>query len=295
VNLKSYVIAAGIAAVIGLWMASGYLIQDSRGSIPEQSTEPSAVEPMSVQITTQQARPVQRRLEAQGEAQANRRVTLRGETTGRVAEVLVDKGASVTAGQPLVKLAMNDRRERLQQAKALVAQREADYQAAERLGRDGLQSESRKREAFAALEAARAELAAIREDIANTTIRAPFDGVLEDRMVELGDYIKAGESVAVVVDRNPLKVRVDIAQQEIRELELGAKARVTLATGDALEGVVSYISPSASGGTHTFPVEVHVLRLEIDDDNRFLSVSRDITERKEYERRGERKRDNSDR
>lgn len=256
-NAKSYVIAVVLAVGIALWMSSGYLLRDSQGAIEEEkSAEPATVEPMTVEVREQSARSVQRRLEAQGEARANRRVTLRGETTGRVVEINVEKGAQVTAGEPLVQLAMNDRRARLQQAKALVAQRQADFEAAERLGSQGFQSESRRREAYAALEAARADLEAIREDIANTTLRAPFDGVVEDRMVELGDYIKAGESVAIVVDKDPLRVRVDIAQQEIRKLALGAEARIELATGDSLSGTVSYISPRASDGSRTFPVEI---------------------------------------
>ncbi|MBA1147516.1 efflux RND transporter periplasmic adaptor subunit [Ectothiorhodospiraceae bacterium WFHF3C12] len=243
--------------VIGLWMASGYLVGDSQGSMAEGSAdEPPSVEPMTVEVRTQTAQRVSRRLEAQGEALANRRVTLRGETSGRVVEIKVERGATVEAGQPLVELAMNDRRARLERARALVAQREADYKAAEQLGRSGFQSESERRQAFAALQSARAELESIQEDIANTTIRAPFAGVVEDRMVELGDYITAGDGVAMLVDKDPLRVRVDIAQQQIRKLERGAEARIELATGDSLTGRVTYISPRASEGTHTFPVDI---------------------------------------
>lgn len=257
-NAKSYLIAAVVAIAITLWMASGYLTPDSRGAPTAEDDGPPAVEPVTVQVGVRQAQPVQRRLETQGEAAPDRRVVLRAETTGRVEAVLVDKGAAVRAGDPIVRLAMNDREARLNQARALVAQREADYRAASRLGDRGYQSESEKRQAYAALEAARADLAAIREDIANTRIRAPFAGVVEDRTVEVGDYLKAGESVASVVDADPLRVTVDIAQQDIAKLHPGGPAEVTLATGESLSGTVSYIAPVASEGTHTFRVEVRV-------------------------------------
>jgi len=258
VNTKSYLIAAAVAATIVLWMASGYLATDGRAPGTGETGAATAADPVTVQISLREARPVQRRLETQGEARPDRRVVLRAETTGRVEAVLVDKGAAVRSGDPLVRLAMNDRQARLKQAQALVAQREADYRAASQLGDRGYQSESAKRQAFAALEAARADLAASREDIANTELRAPFSGIVEDRMVEVGDYLKVGESVASVVDMDPLRIRVDIAQQDIRRPRLGGGAEVVLATGDKLSGTVSYIAPAASDGTHTFPVEITV-------------------------------------
>ena len=71
---------------------------------------------------------------------------------------------------------------------AALAQRELEYEAARKLGAKQFQSETRVAEALAQLEAARAALLGLRLDLAHTAIAAPFKGVVERRMVEVGDY-----------------------------------------------------------------------------------------------------------
>jgi multidrug efflux system membrane fusion protein len=256
VNGKSYLISGAITLGIVAWMGSGYLMHSSRGSVPERPASEPARPVMTVQVSERQAEAVTRQLESQGQAEPNRQVTVRAETTGRVTEILATKGARVEAGDALVRIAMKDRQARLEQAKAAVAQREADYDAVKRLGNKGYQAATRVREAYAALQSARADLKSIREDIDNTVVRAPFAGVLNDRMVDVGDYLSPGDPVADVVDNNPLKVVVHIAQQDIAQVPEGAAAEVELATGQSLKGNVTFIAAAADSQTRTFRVEI---------------------------------------
>lgn len=251
-NRKSYLIAFGIALALVGWMLSGQL-----GGEPAPEREASADDPpMAVQVREIAAETVERRLENQGDTVADRDVELRAQTAGQVAEVLVSRGAPVDAGDPLLRLAMEDREARRAEAEARVAQREADYEAAQRLGDDGFQSRTAVREARAALEAARAALAAIEEEIGHTTVRAPFAGVLEERPVEAGDFVAVGDPVARVVDADPLLAVVNIAQHDIGRVRLGGPAEIELATGDRLEGRIDYIAGAAQAGTRTFRVEI---------------------------------------
>jgi len=252
VNRKSYVIALAIAVVLVGWMLSGQL----GGEPAPEPDAASEAEPMAVQVREMTAQAVERRLENQGDTVADKDVELRAQTAGRVAEVLVERGAAVEGGEPLLRLAMEDRQARRAEAQARVAQREADYEAAQRLGDDGFQARSAVREARAALEAARAALAAIEEEIGHTTVRAPFAGVLEERPVEAGDFVAVGDPVARVVDADPLIAVVNIAQHDIGRVRLGGPAEIELATGDRLEGTIDYISGAAQSGTRTFRVEI---------------------------------------
>ncbi|PWG62634.1 efflux transporter periplasmic adaptor subunit [Spiribacter halobius] len=233
-------------------MLSGQIAGDTGPATPASEAEA----PVAVQVREMAAERVERELENQGDTVADQDVELRAQTAGRVAEVLVARGERVAAGDPILRLAMEDRAARRAEAEARVAQREADYEAAQRLGDDGFQAQTAVREARAALEAARAALAAIEEEIRHTTVRAPFDGVLEERPVEVGDFVAVGDPVARVVNADPLLAVINVAQQDIGRVRLGAEAVVELATGDRLEGVVSYISGAAQSGTRTFRVEV---------------------------------------
>ena len=253
-NLKSYLIAFAMALLLGLWMLSGQFgVDDSPAQSAGAEDERAA---MAVRVTRVDAEPVQRFLENQGDTRADEDVRVRAETAGRVVAVEVEEGDRVAAGDPLVRLAMNDRAARRAEAEARVLQAKADFEAAQRLRGDGFQSEVAVNEARAALESARARLAAIEEEIADTRIEAPVAGVVEERPVAVGDYVAVGDDVARLIDADPLIAVANVAQQDIRKVRPGSRAQIELATGDKLEGKVTYISSAAESGSRTFRVEV---------------------------------------
>lgn len=256
---RSVVIAGGIALALVLWMVSGLLAPGGGGKEEGGTASDSPrTEPVTVQVREQSAQTVTRYLINQGQTEADRLVTVKAQTAGRVAEVAAAEGSRVAAGDLLVRIAMDDRQARLREAEALVAQRESEYRAAENLGASGYQARVRVDEAKAALEAARARLAAIREDIGHTEVGAPFAGYLEERPTEVGDFLDVGSPVATVADLDPIVVSVRVAQQRIGQLEEGAKAEVRLADGRSVSGQVRYLARTADADTRTFRVEVAV-------------------------------------
>src|SRR5690606_2718769 len=111
-------------------------------------------------------------------------------------------------------------------------------------GREFL-SEAAIAEAEAQLESARAALATIRLEIQRTTIAAPFDGVIDERAVELGDFLNLGDPVATLVDIDPLIVAGDVGERQIHQLDVGSTGEATLLSGERVAGTVRYISPVA--------------------------------------------------
>lgn len=261
-NKKSLIIAATLALLLFGWMASGYVGDKNReATAPGAASEPAPPKSqpapqMSVQVTEQVAQQVARMLTNQGQTEPERMVQIKAETGGRVEAVLAERGARLSAGDPIVRLAMNDRQAKLAKIKALIAQREQEYQAAQRLRGEGYTSETQLRQAFAALQEARADLEAIQLDIERTTVRAPFAGVLNERPVELGDYLTPGAPVATILDVDPLKVTVNVPQQHVETLRLGQPAKVKLVGGRELQGEVSFIAATSDPSTRTYRVEV---------------------------------------
>ena len=126
-----------------------------------------------------------------GTTEAKRKVRLRAQTVGVVKKVLVARGQSVRQGEVLVKLAADDRPARLLQVKSLLDQRQTEFEAATSMSKKNLRSKIALSEARALLNAAKAGLEKISVDMERTEIRAPFDGFVDQRFVELGDYMKA--------------------------------------------------------------------------------------------------------
>jgi multidrug efflux system membrane fusion protein len=253
---RSVVAATIIALLLALWMLSGLLKSDSAGDGGGPAADARA--PATVQVRTIGAEGVTRYLVNQGQTEPDRLVTVKARTAGRVATIGADKGERVAEGELLVRLAMDDRRARLREAEALVAQRESEFEAAKNLGQSGYQARVRVEAAEAALASARARLAAIREDIGHTEVRAPFAGYLEARSAEAGDFLDTGSPVATVADLDPLIVSVRIAQQRIGEVAEGTAAEVELVDGRTLSGTVRYLARIADAGTRTYRVEVAV-------------------------------------
>lgn len=263
-RMKSPVwLALAVVAALVAWMASGMLGGEQASETTGSATPSESGRPLTdVQVERMQAQDVTRYVELQGQAEADRTATVRAETSGRVAELPGERGKRVSEGDTLAVLAMNDRQERLEEAKALVEQRESEYTAAQRLGEKGYQAQNRVKEAKAALSAAQAQLAAIREEIEDVTIAAPFDGVLETRPVEMGDYVSLAHEIATVVDDDPLVIVAHVPQQKVNRINLGAEAEIEFITGQKTTGTVSLVGSVASEGTRTFRVEIEVENAE---------------------------------
>jgi len=146
----------------------------------------------------------------------------------------------------------------LAQAEALLAHRRQQYEAAMRLEGQQLVAQLQIAEAKAELAAAEAQLAAARLDLARTSITAPFDGLLEERSVELGDYVGIGDSIAMIADNDPLIAVGDVSERDVRAIAVGAPGRVKLVDGTIIDGIVRYVSPVANANTRTFRVEIAI-------------------------------------
>jgi multidrug efflux system membrane fusion protein len=153
---------------------------------------------------------------------------------------------------------MRDRAARLEEAEALIVQTQLQYEAAERLRGQQFVSEAQIAEAKARLIGAQAAKQSILDDIDYTTIEAPFDGVLQERSVEVGDYVQSGDSVAFVVDTDPMIVVGEVNEREVHSLAVGNPGAARLVDGTTVDGTIRYLAPVADENTRTFRVELAV-------------------------------------
>ncbi|MBF0304098.1 MAG: efflux RND transporter periplasmic adaptor subunit [Alphaproteobacteria bacterium] len=250
---SSMVIALAVLLAVGAWLASGQF----GGAVappPKNAAAPAEPPLAQVRVRAIEATPKTAEVVVQGATRASRTVTLRSETTGRVAEIAVAEGAPVVAGQPILRLEKDDREAHLAEARAAVERRALQFEAASSLAAKEYASRVRLAEAQAELDEARAHMAEIRLDIERTTIRAPFAGVLATRPVQLGDVLQPGGMAGTIVDLDPLLVAADVSERDVMALSPGAEATARLVTGQTLAGKVAYVSPTARAGTRTFEV-----------------------------------------
>jgi multidrug efflux system membrane fusion protein len=250
-------IALFIVVALSIWVGSGMRGQEEA---PSDANTKQVLQ--KVRVTPMQAMQVEREVKLYGRTEPDRMATLRSESNARVIEVFVERGQSVSKGDLLVKLNTNDLEQRLVSAKALKKQMELELKGAKSLGKKGYQSEANLAQAEANVQSAEAEVETLKLAIARTHIKAPFDGIVNERFVELGDYLREGDDIAQVVDLDPLIISADVTEVDVSRLKLQQAATGRVVSGQVLEGKIRYISSVSTEGTNTFPIEVAVSNSE---------------------------------
>ena len=261
---KSMLAAGAVTLAVALWMLSG--VGDDPPSPSTRSTlrdgeagggdNPERRPRVLVQRST--ARAITREILVSARTEPNRQVELRAETDGAVVSIGAERGAIVANGQRIVSLDMRDRTALLEEAEALIVQMQLQYEAAERLRGQQFVSEAQIAEAKARLVGAEAVKHRILDDIGYTTVKAPFDAVLQDRSVEIGDYVQAGDAVAFLVDTDPMIVVGEVNEREVHSLAVGNTGTARLVDDTIVEGTIRYLAPVADENTRTFRVELAV-------------------------------------
>ncbi|HZD25056.1 MAG TPA: efflux RND transporter periplasmic adaptor subunit [Alphaproteobacteria bacterium] len=260
----SYILAGVIGVAAVAWVASGQFgakdaAPQGAASVAVRMQQAGEDAPLtSVRASRFTARPYQQAVVVRGRTQAVRRVEVRSEVKGRIVEIGAAKGAVVKQGDVLARIEMSDRQARLDEARALVRQREMEFKAAEQLHKKGFRAGTQYAANAAQLDAARAQVKRIQVEIANTVIRAPFDGVVDERAIEVGDYVEPKSAIATVVDRDPFLVIAQVSENDVGKLKVGHPGTAALVTGEALQGRIRYIASTADSETRTFRVELEV-------------------------------------
>lgn len=252
---RSKWISAGAALALAGWLGSGYIFPAPE---PVEPGPARAVQPALVSVQDSRARIITRAFVAEGQVEPDRRIMLRAEAGGRVSRVLARKGQMVNSGDILAELATEDLEARLAQAREDLSRLRREQENAHALLGSGVVTLDRARDADAAVAGAEAALAAAEKAREAAVLRAPAKGRLHAFDVDEGGVVSAGGTVGTVLDIDPLRVVIQVPQQDRAKIAAGQPAQVSLVTGQVLEGLVDHVSSDAEPGTRTFRTEILV-------------------------------------
>ena len=133
---------------------------------------------------------------------------------------------------------------------------DAEYKVAMSRYQDGIE-EIRNRQGLLAQR--RTELALARQQLADTVVYAPMDGVVQEKKASVGEYLAAGAPVADIVRINPLRLRAEVPERESRKVRIGQSVRV-MVEGDvsSYTGLLKRVSPTISQQSRVLAVEADV-------------------------------------
>lgn len=282
-------------AVLLFAIAAAPVLYLARDRITAQEIE--TVRPTVRRSTAAPSRPI---LTASGYLVARRRAVVSAKIQGRLAELDVDEGSWVTAGQVIARLDNSDlqaqidvARAGVQQAAADLAEKQRQWRLAQGLANDGVVSQdqlqatvSRVRVAEAAIAQSKANLSLAEANFQNTIIRAPFGGVVVKKMAEVGESVApippgvnlstSSGAIVGMADMATLEAEFDVSESNIAKLQRNQPAQVSV---DAIpehtyRAVLRQVIPTADRTKATITVKVRLLEK---DENLRPEMSAKVT------------------
>lgn len=192
-----------------------------------------------------------------GSLEATRQVLVPAEVDGRVAQILFTPGEPVKAGQLLVQL--NDAPEQGELARLQAQARNARALLDRTRRLVPLQAATREQldQAQADHEQAAADVRRVQALIDQKRIKAPFDGVLGVRRVNLGQFARAGDPLVSLTDASSVYANLTLPEQAWGTLRVGQPVAVTVDAhaGRVFQGKVTTVEPQVDPSTRTVRVQ----------------------------------------
>jgi membrane fusion protein, multidrug efflux system len=218
---------------------------------------PPSMPPMPVDVDTARYQSVVDAVRATGRIEALQAVELRPDEQGRVVAIHFFEGQSVGKNAPLLRI--DDAMLRAQAERAS-AERDLARQQLERvrsLRQQNASSAADLERAEAAARSAAAALAVLQLQIARSTVRAPFAGVVGQRFVSVGDYVTTGTRLLTLQTVDPQRAVIEVPERYAVRLRPGQTVAFTVAAepGRIFNAIVDFIDPVVQTANRTIMVK----------------------------------------
>lgn len=238
----------------------------------------SAVKPaIAVDIVSAATTTLREEIAVTGSLAAKRSAEIKAELAGLYREVYVTEWVPVRKGQPLARIQADESATMVKRAEATALQARVEAERAEReaermcsLKDSGLATQQQLDDAGSVMAAARArqgaadeELAQLRLRLGKSVIRAPIDGVVALRNVNVGDLSGAdsgGKTIFRIVDNRQLDLTVTVPATEFGRVAVGQRLEFSCdgLPGEIFSGTVKYLNPSVNPGDRSLQVMAEV-------------------------------------
>jgi RND family efflux transporter MFP subunit len=206
---------------------------------------------------------------SQGTVMPRTETVLSAEVSGTITRISPKfvAGGLFDANEVLMRVDPTNYAVAVDQAEALVRQRQIEYDGASKLRQQGYRAEAEYASAAAALAGAKAELVRARRDLERTWIRVPYAGIVRSKDTDLGQFVNPGTQLGVVFATDAAEVRLPLTDLDLAFVELPGAADIS-ATGEAEDGPSVRLSAVQKGEETTW--DARIVRTEgvVDEKSR---------------------------
>lgn len=215
------------------------------------------VPPVAVTVAEVKEFTWEREITAVGTARAVNGTQLTTESAGIVTEIRFNSGDLVKKGDILVRLEDDADRAQLQALRAAAELSRLELERSRRLHNQGSISKAELDRAQSQADQASGSLTTQEARVAQKTLRAPFDGRLGIRQINLGEYLGAGEPVVSLQQLQPIYIDFNLPEQRLADLslDLTINARIDAWPEDTFQGTITAIEPGIDRATRNFSAQ----------------------------------------
>jgi multidrug efflux system membrane fusion protein len=216
--------------------------------------------PTSVSVAEAKSEIIPNLLTAVGDLAAVHQVNVTSDLNGRITEIMFTAGSSVKQGTPLLQLFDGPEQADLQSFKAQATMAQLSLERAKQLASRQFGPQATVDQAQSAFDQANAGIAKTQAIISQKQVRAPFDGDLGVRKVEVGQYLTAGTQIVSLTDLSQLFANFTVTEKDSGALKVGQTVRIAVDAypGRAFEGSISTIEPQIATDTRNIRVQATI-------------------------------------
>lgn len=249
----------GMVAALGLTGCSSVesSAEDEAPSEMDETAVSSRV--VNVEVTPVETSTFTDYIRITGEAEALHDVTVTAEEGGVIVRFFVAKGSTVRRGQPIAKLKDDILVAQVAEAEAAAHLTREQFKRQEELWRkDKIGSELAYLQVKSAADGANARLDMLKARLANTTVRAPIDGIFDEQYLEVGEMAAPGLPLVRILNTDQVKITGGVPERFALSVHPGDSARITfdIFPDRPLVGRIDYVGSAVNPANRTFPVEI---------------------------------------
>ena len=216
--------------------------------------------PIAASTSAVESRVLPRILEVTGALAADESADVAAERDGQVATVRVERGTYVEKGAILATIDEREAKAQLDQARANLAWTSAEVERYAELRKKQVVAKAEDQRKGTDLDLAKASLALAEKGFQDCTIRAPFSGVVTEKKVSAGAFVRRGQAICGLVKIDPLRAELAIPEIAVPAIQVGQKARLAVQSfpDRGFDAIVRYIGPSLRTEARTLVVEAVV-------------------------------------
>jgi membrane fusion protein, multidrug efflux system len=216
--------------------------------------------PSTVTVAEAKSEVIPNLLTAVGDLAAVHQVNVTSDVSGRITDIMFTAGASVKAGSPLVQLFDAPDQGDLASFKAQAIGAQLALDRAKQLAARQFGPQATADAAQATYDTANAGIAKTEAIISQKVVRAPFDGVLGVRHVEVGQFLTAGTMIVTLTDLSKIYANFTTTEKESARLKDGQIVRVSVDAypGKVFEGKITTIEPQINTDTRNIRIQATI-------------------------------------